>query len=928
MEKEVTATQQTGALGEGQVSVALMKVGWAPAVKIEQDIGDDLLSFARVTVPKVDEDEAGSSTGTDLFDISMPVILQVKSSPTEYLRTKSRHRSRAGWWYWEDTKGHLDHWTGFGLPYLLVYQDTANGISYWAHVTPQNIDKTPNGRKVFVPADQTITPECLDQLTQAILTQRRNLLTNIQPGRLKALPPGQRLRYALVVPRLAAPHLNRLSNAIESEEAVAMILRGRLADIYHIADSSGCPPVKSWRSHKEWGWRFAGAFLTALDSGDTTALMRLAGKAPSKPERDACRAVAGAVAYANGRTTAALNALSVQPDARPVDRGWVLMLRAHVLYEKGDKHGAHKAAQNAVRCFKVSGDLTADALRVGCLSVVYASADAAPLDFQDGLAAQDNLGTLWRAQAVSDALARDLDDRFRGWAGDKSIRFVSVRAFDLLTLAGWNAAFSGAWGTWRDLLSQASRVCLASSPGSDDVRAALDALVRTGNKSQVKLAAQRVWLNGPLDGLHACAKTLAAGSWPLRSEGATFELLAEAGDLLTAEEADGVIGRIIKLLRTDGTVRRLGNGFSDRLAEVDSTLGRLLYAASDTSHIMCAELVGDLFDDDTGRADAMVRVARSINLSVVPVETLDLLIEVALKRGDHYCVDLLMEVGEVHPPAIAKLRELHESGNAMAARALLVTGEVTPETWRALGKQKLAIVRKMIEDATPKYPNGSVAFGMGGYDHLDDLTRAAFHTGDNRLWKGVTDALAAGVLSGDQIASAVEFIAKHQNQLPPHIQTRLRKIAPTLKPAKTFDSEAGRFTSARFALLSATGHLDSDTTIVGLLGLRATDPRGFARVLQDVPSVHQEGFLIAALVDPEAETRAQAAYSLIRVSKGRPAVATRAATALLAALTMNDGARMPLATAVALTDLDLEQFDDVRTFVAAHPSAVVRSRTP
>ncbi|WP_133753262.1 DUF4365 domain-containing protein [Naumannella halotolerans] len=87
-----------------------------------------------------------------------PVFMQVKGSPTEYLKPANKRKGEPGWWFDESGTYHFDHWLSFGLPYLLVLVDTTNQIAYWAEVTGDAIVSTGKGRKIFVPFTRPSTP--------------------------------------------------------------------------------------------------------------------------------------------------------------------------------------------------------------------------------------------------------------------------------------------------------------------------------------------------------------------------------------------------------------------------------------------------------------------------------------------------------------------------------------------------------------------------------------------------------------------------------------------------------------------------------------------------------------------------------------------------------------------------------------------------
>lgn len=159
----VDSNQMLGSRGERRVAGEFEDIGWAPAVKIPQDIGDDLITFARAAIPGVAKGKATGKRKKDYTDLNAPVLIQVKSSDTKYTnaKPKDKNNKRAGWWFYESAGAHFDHWLRFDLAYLLVLHDESSKLSYWAHVTPADIVPAGNKRKLFVPADQRIDDDSL-----------------------------------------------------------------------------------------------------------------------------------------------------------------------------------------------------------------------------------------------------------------------------------------------------------------------------------------------------------------------------------------------------------------------------------------------------------------------------------------------------------------------------------------------------------------------------------------------------------------------------------------------------------------------------------------------------------------------------------------------------------------------------------------------
>jgi hypothetical protein len=235
---------------------------------VRQDIGDDYITFARDLAAPDDTDVA--------WDLSAPVLMQIKASSTEYLKPKNKRRGDPGWWFAESDTDHFDHWLAFGLPYLLVLVDTTNQIAYWAEVRGPAIEKTGKGRKIWVPASQTVDEGHPEALNQVAVSRRSNRLEgSAWTGRFADLSPADRLRHALVMPRLVAPHGNNSPEVIDYEEAAAMLMRSRFSELNYRAKHQGaCPPPEEWAGHKEWGWRFVAALQTTARSSRTCPMPR------------------------------------------------------------------------------------------------------------------------------------------------------------------------------------------------------------------------------------------------------------------------------------------------------------------------------------------------------------------------------------------------------------------------------------------------------------------------------------------------------------------------------------------------------------------------------------------------------------------------------------------------------------------------------
>src|SRR3954453_9102860 len=437
MTTRVHPTTKTGPRGELKAAVIFTDIGWAPPVKLSEDIGTDFLTFARDTAAPEDKDDA--------WDLGAPVFLQVKASETEYLAPADTRDDEAGWWFAETTTYHFDHWLSFGLPYLLVLVNVKDQIGYWAEVTGAAIVSTGKGRKIFVPAAQKVDAHNVEALTKVAVSRRQYALEGaVWHGSLNDLGPADRLRNALVLPRLLAPHQNKSINELTFEEAAAMVMRNRYPELAYRGREGQCPRTEEWRTHKDWGWRFVHALHELVTQGGSSRLPQLATEARHRFERDACLAIYACATYTGGNTAEAADVLKHSKATRPADLGWLHAQRAALLLELDKPAEAAKAAKKALVALKaLDGDLSVSAIRGGPAAVLYAVAGLFAGDIEATITAQDNAGTWWRAQDVSWALEKDLELRFEGWTDNSSIHFINSTARADLTIVGWNAAFSG-----------------------------------------------------------------------------------------------------------------------------------------------------------------------------------------------------------------------------------------------------------------------------------------------------------------------------------------------------------------------------------------------------------------------------------------------------------------------------------------------------
>lgn len=127
------STDQTEILGVNEARAAFARLGWFPKDAERPDNGVDMF------VETANED--GRPSGRLLG-------VQVKSG-TSYLVASGDGVVRP-------EQRHIEYWSGYSLPIIVVVYDPEAGLAYWQHVRQATIESTGTGQRIVVPKSQTL----------------------------------------------------------------------------------------------------------------------------------------------------------------------------------------------------------------------------------------------------------------------------------------------------------------------------------------------------------------------------------------------------------------------------------------------------------------------------------------------------------------------------------------------------------------------------------------------------------------------------------------------------------------------------------------------------------------------------------------------------------------------------------------------------
>jgi hypothetical protein len=389
--------EQTGGTGISEVVAAFQRLGWGPAINHQHDLGTDLFLQAR--------EERG-------YDLGLIVGAQVKAGPSYFAEPEHDEAGGlTGWWFRDTDRRHIEHWLSHTVPHLIVLHDLETRVSYWQHVTEGAVVSTGTGARILVPKANVVDAAHRDALLDvASAGQPRVAWEGSVWMAGAAIPQVARLRHALIVPRLIAPHPNAgQQQPITPEQALAMLMQARLSEVRRFAEKFEDVPGPSEAADcDDWSWQFYGAFY-AYATGKGLDLLRARLEDAPRPAARAAAAVATASPLVeDGRADEAvvlLDAVLERDDAEPVDQAWLSVQRARARAEIGHLHSGREDAVRAQASRTIApNDATASAIAGAAAILLFNTSSWDERDLVKLITGADTAASWWRAQTTSRGL--------------------------------------------------------------------------------------------------------------------------------------------------------------------------------------------------------------------------------------------------------------------------------------------------------------------------------------------------------------------------------------------------------------------------------------------------------------------------------------------------------------------------------------------
>ncbi|WP_344016885.1 DUF4365 domain-containing protein [Kitasatospora atroaurantiaca] len=926
-----------GSAGATEVKAKFERLGQGPIeVPQEHDLGLDLLVQAR--------DERG-------FDAGLLFGVQVKSGSasgsSDYFRSPCKNPDGVveGWWHRERESKHFDAWIRHGLAVILVLHDLDTSTSYWAQVTPEDVRSTGKGFKICVPASQVIDEEHLPALLEVAASKRAPASWEgsawLRSG--AAVSPGDRLRHALLVPRLVAPHRNvGFAHAIGPEEALALLAQVRIADLDHFASRhSSVPSLEEAGRSGSWQWQLVAAYGAVLLDGDTTAVTGLISSAPGPAERTAATVVAACALLEDEKYAQALQLLTAEIDrdeAEPADFAWLLVQRARVRTELADDHGAGEdAALARITVLLAPKDPTTSAVAAAAAESIFRAAPWDEGELEAFITASDTAASWWRTQNLASAYEQAMDRTFDHWAQTGSIGLGQGNpVYNELEAARWTANLSAHVGAWRACTSLLARQILLDAEqdqdgqGDEESGNALGLLRISGDVSALTKAVQQLRRLGPVAPVVRTVRSVVAQSWSVRAFRAHLELWEHAGDLLEAPAADAAAAHCTALFNGGVQIPPSVSANTDVAHHALLALGGVLEAATTTVH----EQVRDLL---VARAP-WARPALAQPVVQLIFRLADDVFHAPSAR-DEWRKAALRHTGELNGICVAMLgRIAHTDSEARTAlieqikagdfAALAAVGEVTT-LGADVGQHAISRLTQEIRALLTGLDQGQ--WRMRTIDDARALAVLNIAYPQHARWDEIVELVGHPEAPGDYKRGVCLLLSRNTEQIPDQVRedlaTALRRAVDSATPPAGPPSGFTEVGGAESWLATALGLLTPEQQAAWRARLLTGNWQQRADAVFLIHLLHRPEdtpLLLALLSDPHHRVRIEAAYEIAsRAKQETPDLDARAGLRRAASDT---SVVIPQAVAQALADTTIlnEDVQDAIATVKNHPSATVR----
>lgn len=670
-----------------------------------------------------------------------------------------------GWWFYAD-RDHWDAWLSHSIPHLIVLQDTSTKVSYWVHVTQQSVVRTRRSAKILVPVAQTVDVGHYEELLAVATSQRPAAAWEGSAWRgAPDVSHAHTLRYAMIAPRVIAPHPNASAVEATPERCLATLVLGRISDLQP-GDNfglKGVPEMGEMAASDDPRWRLVAGLHAYLHDGDPMPLQAHIIGAPGSPEVAAGTVMAAAALLECGRPGEAA-ALLEPPLASDrystVDHLWLQAQLARAQTELGNVVEARDLAlQVQTLRAEYPHDASATAIAAAAAHLIFNVSDFGDADIVDVIVAADSTATWWRTQVSAWGLGEESDQQFERWAGEEPTGSAHANLRAVSVMAGFTGDLSG----WRYATSRLGRHKLLSttpSTAADAVADALTVLRLSGDHRSLRVAVRRILNEGPASAITKSIAALKLDSSTRTTTQADLVLLTDGGDAAHESDADRHLQWLLSAVAdAGGPFHRPSSP-----ARVDAALAAirgLVTAAPPSARRRVVDAILDLPPQvDQLLARDWHKVAAAIPTSTWTPDDAERAATVAHHHHDELRYRLLGIASQLMSTVMEALLDEAVSGNAHALAAI---GDI-----RTINADKAAelldLARKKIQEQQDQARSGGgFTFGVDWGWWLTILSICHPEIAD---WPAITNHLSNPDSHPGQLRLSVRVLGTHASEIP------------------------------------------------------------------------------------------------------------------------------------------------------------------
>lgn len=914
----------TGGIGVTEVAGLFERIRWAPVENRDRhDLGTDLLVAAR---------------DPRRFDRGALVGVQVKGGSSWFSEPVfDGDNAITGWWHRNDSE-HFDYWIKHQLPHLVVLYDIDARVGYWVHVTSDRCESTGKGCKVFVPKTNTVSECDAPRLLEIALAQRGSISlegTNFDAASTH-IPPNDRLRYALLIPRLVAPHANHsASRALEPEEAVALLVLLHVPRLMQrLEKSRDWPKLNEKPLNKDWRWQFAFALWRFIAYRDKSNLKDIHLSAVREDWRAASAVLLAAadLSFGDPLEGASLVADELARDkAAPVDHAWLHLHASRLAAEAGHRDVVRSHASQAVSALSgIGDDPTASLLSGIAYRTLFnlASWKESAESISGALRAGDNAGSWWRDQQLRWALDAAAMSQFREWAQDASSRWDAEPPMQQLLPSMLMAQFSADRIGLVAAEARLGRFGAQCAKTDDEFRLAFARLLHSGDKASVVLAGRRAWRCGPARVLSELSVACVPRNFSPGRIDALLEFWREFGDLAVSTAADEVVLWCLSQAVEYGVEKES----PDDRPRISSLLGAIKGGLGACSAPVRARVAGELNGVPVHwtHLSELCSVAEELERLAPSVLDAQLFLALADQGSEPSELARLLGLSAKLGSEIAHTRLLEESkaGNLLAAAIAFKAGALTEEVAEHAAQALVQLLDKERQESA----RGRLGYGYS-VDRCLFLARLSFSFPSIARWREVMSYLGDSAVTADHKESSVYRVVRDFALLPEEAAQLLPLQilglrASRFRPANLFDLKAERHSATGLADfvqfgLGGQSDLDVEAFVASALAAEGDNRQMAWRVLEKHRSAGYDLLALQSLGDNDPSIRdAAARFVARRVEEGVDTPTLRHAVERIC---VDGSVLIPRALVTELTKQCPIWVKAMIESVREHPSASVRA---